>query len=140
VGYVEARANDGGQDPEVQHVLRVAELAVLPGRSLRAVAVCLGPVLQAELEALNATRAQPLTGLALNLGPQHPAYTALGDLLEQYRPYYAWYIRVPDLPAFLRHIAPARCYYSGAGRFRASLHLRARCACAVNLRNGRHEP
>jgi hypothetical protein len=106
VGYAEARANDGGQDPEVMHVLRVSELAVLPGRSLRAVALCLGPALQAELEALNATRAQPLTGLALNLGPQHPAYTALGDLLEQYRPYYAWYIRVPDLPAFVRHIAP----------------------------------
>jgi hypothetical protein len=80
---------------------------VLPGHSLRAVALFLGPALQAELEALNATRARPLTGLALNLGPQHPAYTALGDLLEQYRPYYAWYVRVPDLPAFLRHIAPA---------------------------------
>jgi GNAT superfamily N-acetyltransferase len=106
VGYVEARANDGGQDPEVMHVLRVSELAVLPGHSLRAVALCLGPALQAELAALNATRAQPLTGLALNLGPQHPAYTALGDLLEQYRPYYAWYVRVPALPAFLRHIAP----------------------------------
>jgi GNAT superfamily N-acetyltransferase len=106
VGYVEARPNEGGQDPEVMHVLRVSELAVLPGHSLRAVALFLGPALQAELAALNATRARPLTGLALNLGPQHPAYTALGDLLEQYRPYYAWYVRVPDLPAFLRHIAP----------------------------------
>jgi len=106
VGYVEARANDSGQDPEVMHVLRVSELAVLPGRSLRAVAEVLGPALQAELEALNATRTLPMTGLALNLGAQHPAYTALGDLLEQYRAYYAWYIRVPDLPAFMRHIAP----------------------------------
>lgn len=44
------------------------------------------------------------------LGPQHPAYDALPTLLgpEQARRYdsYAWYIRVPDIPAFLRHIQP----------------------------------
>jgi hypothetical protein len=41
------------------------------------------------------------------LGPEHPVYEAFGDKLPRtWRPY-AWYVRVPDLPAFLRLIAPA---------------------------------
>ena len=49
---------------------------------------------------------------ALSLGVDHPAYGAVADLLpvvETYTtgwPVNAWYIRVPDLPDFLRHIAP----------------------------------
>ncbi len=42
-----------------------------------------------------------------HLGPEHPVYEAFGDKLPHPRKPYAWYIRVPDLPAFLRHIAPA---------------------------------
>ena len=51
-------------------------------------------------------------GFALSLGVDHPAYGAMADLLpvvETYStgwPVNAWYIRVPDLPDFLRHIAP----------------------------------
>ncbi|MCA9973737.1 MAG: hypothetical protein KC425_26165, partial [Anaerolineales bacterium] len=41
------------------------------------------------------------------LGDDHPVYDALGRQLEQLRAPYAWYMRVPDLRAFLRHIAPA---------------------------------
>ena len=41
------------------------------------------------------------------LGAEHPAYVALGDALPAFRPPYAWYLRVPDLPGFIRHIAPA---------------------------------
>lgn len=40
------------------------------------------------------------------LGQYHPVYEALGDRLPRQRPPYAWYMRVPDLPAFLRQIAP----------------------------------
>src|SRR5690349_3073056 len=36
--------------------------------------------------------------------------------------------------------APVRCYYSGAGRFRASLNLRALRVFAVNLRTGETRP
>ena len=36
----------------------------------------------------------------------HPAYEALGNLGATYDPPYAWYVRVPDLPRFVRHIAP----------------------------------
>jgi hypothetical protein len=44
---------------------------------------------------------------AFMLGREHPAYQALGDILPSVREPYAWYMRVPDLPAFIRHIAPA---------------------------------
>jgi hypothetical protein len=50
------------------------------------------------------TRSPPLSSLALSLGPGHRVYTALDDLLEGYRPDWTWYLRVPDLPAFVRQI------------------------------------
>lgn len=106
VGYAEARPEDGGDEPELVKTFIITELAVLPGQSLRAAAIFLGQAFQAQLVEANGTRPVPLTSLALNLGPGHPVYAALGDLLEQYRPAWAWYIRVPDLPAFLRHITP----------------------------------
>jgi len=41
------------------------------------------------------------------LGLQHPVYAAAGDSLPGVRKPYAWFMRVPDLPAFIRHIKPA---------------------------------
>lgn len=41
------------------------------------------------------------------LGQRHPSYEALGPALPTTREPYAWYIRVEDLPGFIRHIAPA---------------------------------
>ncbi len=45
--------------------------------------------------------------LRLFLGIEHPIYELLGEkvALRVERPY-AWYVRIPDLPAFLRLIAP----------------------------------
>jgi hypothetical protein len=43
----------------------------------------------------------------LLLGAQHPAYEALGRNLPSVVDPYAWYLRVPDLPAFLNHVKPA---------------------------------
>ena len=40
-------------------------------------------------------------------GAQHPVYEALGTRLPSRARPYAWYIRVPDLPGFIRHIGPA---------------------------------
>jgi len=37
----------------------------------------------------------------------HPAYPVVKSFLPETGIPYAWYLRVPDLPAFLRHIAPA---------------------------------
>jgi len=41
------------------------------------------------------------------LGAQHPVYTTLGSKLPSSNRAYAWYLRVPDLPGFIRHIVPA---------------------------------
>lgn len=40
------------------------------------------------------------------LGTEHPVYQAIHKRLPVTRRPYAWYVRVPDLPDFLRHIAP----------------------------------
>jgi GNAT superfamily N-acetyltransferase len=62
------------------------------------------------------------TGIGLALGLEHPAYEVVEGKLVPYRRPYAWYVRVPDLPAFIRHIAPVLerrlaqsllCGYSG---------------------------
>jgi hypothetical protein len=50
---------------------------------------------------------EPFGAIAFNLGEEHPMYTILGQRLPRVNPPYAWYLRVPDLPGFIRHIAPA---------------------------------
>jgi len=49
-----------------------------------------------------------LQGISFHLGRSHPVYDVLGDELapSSERPY-AWYVRVPDLAAFIKHIAAA---------------------------------
>jgi hypothetical protein len=49
----------------------------------------------------------PCSELNVALGTHHPLYELMGEklALPVNRPY-AWYVRVPDLPAFLRQIAP----------------------------------
>ena len=41
------------------------------------------------------------------LGRTHPVYDAMRSQLPDTRRLYAWYLRVPDLPGFLWHVAPA---------------------------------
>lgn len=41
------------------------------------------------------------------LHENHPAYQAAGERMPKIQRPYNWYVRVPDLPAFLKHIAPA---------------------------------
>jgi hypothetical protein len=40
------------------------------------------------------------------LGAEHPVYQVITDRLPRVRQPYAWYLRLPDLPAFLRLIIP----------------------------------
>jgi hypothetical protein len=49
----------------------------------------------------------PPVEIRIELGRWHPLYAALGQELSAHhnRPY-AWYVRVPDLPALMRRIAP----------------------------------
>ena len=50
----------------------------------------------------------PLDEISFFLGSQHPIYYVLGETLAPfYEPPYAWYVRVPDVHSFIRHIAPA---------------------------------
>jgi hypothetical protein len=54
-----------------------------------------------------ASRGRTLNSFGFWLGSQHPAYqSAAGRLVFERKPY-AYYMRVPDLPAFLLHIRPA---------------------------------
>jgi hypothetical protein len=50
---------------------------------------------------------KPSNSFGFLMGAQHPVYEALGTKLPSHDRPYAWYIRVPDLPGFIRHIAPA---------------------------------
>ncbi len=59
-----------------------------------------------QLPIRNVTEQVHLDQISLNLGRTHPVYDALGSLAPFYEAPYAWYIRVRDVPAFLKHIAP----------------------------------
>jgi hypothetical protein len=49
---------------------------------------------------------EPFGAFGFWLGESHPVYDVLRDRLPRKRKPYAWYLRVPDLPAFLRLITP----------------------------------
>lgn len=49
---------------------------------------------------------EPLEAFAFWLGEAHPVYQAFGERLPRVREPYAFYVRVPDLPGFLQHVAP----------------------------------
>ncbi len=51
--------------------------------------------------------APPFARLTLMLGREHPCYPIVSpEWLPQFRKPYSWYVRVPDLPDFLRTVAP----------------------------------
>jgi len=67
------------------------------------------PVVLRFLHALGQQRGtadHPYHRVGLFLGEDHPAYIALEAVNSPPNHPYAWYLRVPDLPAFLRRIAP----------------------------------
>jgi hypothetical protein len=49
---------------------------------------------------------QEMQAFVFGLGAEHPAYQVSHSLLPHIRPPYAWFLRVPDLPGFLRHVVP----------------------------------
>jgi len=78
----------------------------------------------------------PLHEISFSLGSTHPVYDVLGETLAPfYEPPYAWYVRVPDVLAFIRHIAPAlekrlansaAAFYTGEftlDLFRGGIHM-----------------
>ncbi|MGW0003227.1 hypothetical protein ACWDT6_05225 [Nocardia grenadensis] len=60
------------------------------------------------------------------LGRAHPAYDILGDLLIRRPPEIGWFLRIPDVAALLREIAPVleqRLIGTAAEAFSGELHL-----------------
>jgi len=51
-------------------------------------------------------RQDKFAGFGFYLGDDHPVYQVLHNNLPHVNIPYAWYVRIPDLPGFLRHIAP----------------------------------
>ena len=49
---------------------------------------------------------EPFQSFGFWLGTEHPVYRIFPDRLPRQRPPYAFYVRVPDLPDFIRTIAP----------------------------------
>jgi hypothetical protein len=49
---------------------------------------------------------EPFQSFGFQLGTDHPVYRLIPDRLPRQRPPYAFYVRVPDLPDFIRTIAP----------------------------------
>jgi GNAT superfamily N-acetyltransferase len=104
--------------------LEVLALAVEPETSLPVLA----PSLLRALGALPpAVPEAPLARLVFSLGRSHPIYALFGPrLAPTLRRRYAWYVRVPNLPGFVRHVAPAlerRLATSPAAGYSGALHL-----------------
>jgi hypothetical protein len=93
-----------------EDVVPIFGLTVAPGVSLAAVLPSVLRALQSQAPDIPAPdpKTPPASRISFILGRDHPVYDVLGEkLTHQRRPLYAWYVRVPDLPAFLRHITPA---------------------------------
>lgn len=84
----------------------VRELVLKPNQSWLTVGNYLCHYLHQKAIKLNQEAAQNKTHVNFYLGPNHPLYTALDAKLLPLKPPYAWYIRVPDLTAFLHQITP----------------------------------
>lgn len=78
-----------------------------PGVPWLAVAPGLLRYLDREGEARGEREGKAFSGICFELGDEHPLYETIPHRLPHIARPYAWYIRVPDLPAFLGQIAPA---------------------------------
>jgi hypothetical protein len=77
-----------------------------PGVSWLAVTPSVIRHLWATGESLAAAENLPMQRFALGMGESHPVYDACPGRLPLSRPPYAYYVRVPDVGGFLKHIAP----------------------------------
>ena len=80
---------------------------VKPGLSWLAVTPSVLRYLQATGAAQAAHQGEgPCHTIAFGVSDDHPVCRVAGRRLPQRNRVYAWFMRVPDLPAFLRHVAP----------------------------------
>lgn len=84
-------------------------LEVLPGMNLRAMMPSLLRELHqygTQVPVRRTIQGGSLTQISFRLGRTHPVYEALGSLASFFEAPYAWYVRVKDVPKFIKHIAP----------------------------------
>ncbi|MCU0503190.1 MAG: GNAT family N-acetyltransferase [Anaerolineae bacterium] len=86
--------------------LGVAYVEVAAGVSWLAAAPSILRYLGATALAYAERDGKPVDRLNFWLAHEHPFFAATQDRLPQIRRPYAWYLRVADLPGFLRHVAP----------------------------------
>jgi GNAT superfamily N-acetyltransferase len=89
--------------------LVIYQLQLLPQVNWQAAMPSLLRAFRSHGEAVPATvgNTKPFSELCFDLGRAHPAYAVLGErLIPNDGPIYAWYLRVPDIPAFVSHITP----------------------------------
>jgi hypothetical protein len=105
LGYVLANRRRHGDR------LRVIGMSLEPGVALPVLLPSLLRALKTMALALPRFRPQQpevATRIGFALYGSHPVYDALGpELTADIESPYAWYVRVPDLPRFIRRIAPA---------------------------------
>jgi GNAT superfamily N-acetyltransferase len=87
--------------------LHVRGFDVAPGVSVQAVLPSVLRALQAYGNQMptKSPDTDPFSEISFHLGRNSPLYNVMGSLVVATEVPYAWYIRVPDLPAFLKHIA-----------------------------------
>ena len=107
--------------------LGLFELMIDEGISLHAILPAVLRALKNQGEGMRSPNGQkPLSHIFCRLSLGHPLFTVLEAKLGPVRSPYGWYLRVPDLPAFIRHIAPAlekRLRQSVMGGFSGALDL-----------------
>ncbi|MDX1613519.1 MAG: GNAT family N-acetyltransferase [Candidatus Promineifilaceae bacterium] len=84
----------------------ISELAVKSDYAMREVALFVLRTLKARILADHDLAKEDISGLTVRLGTDHPTYRALKPELENQRPPYAYFMRVPDLNGFLLHLKP----------------------------------
>jgi hypothetical protein len=85
----------------------INEFEIIPGASWLEITPTVIRFIWKLGQATAAQYQRTCSGFYFWLGEDHPCYAPLAPRLPVKRNPYAWYVRVPDLPAFLLHIAPA---------------------------------
>jgi hypothetical protein len=120
VGYVQATRDIW------QNAIAVAEIEVAEDQSLRAVMPTVLRWMKPLAEKEGQAQQKAVNAIYFALGQEHPVFDAIPELLPKTRLPYAWYIRVPDLPRFILHIAPvleARLAHSAMAGFSGELKI-----------------
>jgi GNAT superfamily N-acetyltransferase len=103
VGYTWLAAKRGGSD------LVVFALQLDAGVNWQVAAPCVLRILREYGQQIPTVvkSAKPFSAIFFNLGRSHPIYDVLRETvpMREEQPY-AWYVRLPDIPTFLRYIAP----------------------------------